>query len=272
MKPVIFDGTASDSHFTSEVVKLDLSLSSTLNWEISPPKKRVFWELDLGLFDRLAFPLTSESQLKTLGLGLQHFSDTLLKKHETDGVFLWRGSLNFEGAAPFDSPFDRRDVVLDFVEQLSYFLPEETPVYLLLDARDVADPLQQMLLADPGKRGRVGFALRGMRVPTRDMIWQESFSGSAATGYIGTKAMTFSDEPKRALFLPQELKEPKQLLALYERLEKEKIPYRLVGEESFTGEWDGLDELFVIESELSPLARRKLKAFEAAAGVVKNIG
>jgi len=271
MKPLIFDGVGAKAPFTSECVKLDLTLSSTLKWNPVVTAEKVFWELDLGLFDRLAFDLTSESQVRTLGLGLQHFADTLLKSHPTEGVSLWRGTLDFQKSTYHESPYERRDVVLDFVEQLSYFLPEELPVYILLDARQVTDPIQQMLLADPGKRGRVGFALRGMRVPTRDLIWEESFCMVEPLGYIGTGTLEFGSEVRRALFLPKEVSDLDSLRELYELLEREQVPYRLVGEESFTGEWDGLDELFVKREMLSKQALRKLAAFEAAGGVVLDV-
>lgn len=212
--------------------------------------------------------MTSEQQVRTLGLGLQHFAEKLLPRYPTVGASFWRGTLDFQTPLPFQSPFERRDVILDFVEQLSYFLPEELPLFLLLDARKIQDPLEQILLLDPGKRGRVGFAVRGALVSSRDFIWEESGALIDAAGYIGRGEARFNEPSRRALLLPNNVQDLSALKALYERLEQEKISYRLVSEETLTGDWDGLDELFVLKGDLSPLAKRKLAAFEAAGGVV----
>lgn len=58
---------------------------------------RIFWEIDLGLFDLLEQPLSNRTQFLSLGLSLEHFLKTLWKEFQSHsvGLCIYRGTADF---------------------------------------------------------------------------------------------------------------------------------------------------------------------------------
>lgn len=91
--------------FNAVKIALDGSLKSDLKWEkqrkmaVEYIKKgyKVFWEIQLGLFDSLEKPLSDQSQFLSLCLSLEHFRDTFWKEFQKDsvGLCLYRGSADY---------------------------------------------------------------------------------------------------------------------------------------------------------------------------------
>ena len=101
-----------DAHYLGEEVPpgfdavripLDGTLKADLSWENERQAAfayvqkgmRIFWEIDLGLFDRLKYPLENQTQFLSLCLSLEHFRDTLWTtfRAQTVGICLYRGPL-----------------------------------------------------------------------------------------------------------------------------------------------------------------------------------
>ena len=112
--PRIYDGDADEipEGFNAVRVELDGTAGADLNWKEAQNKAQravdkgywIFWNIDLGLFSRLALPLGNQGQYLTLGLSLDHFRSTLWKEFHgrTIGLGLYRGSLDFSEGFPWD--------------------------------------------------------------------------------------------------------------------------------------------------------------------------
>lgn len=94
-------------------ITLDGHADASLDWRtaIESAKKytnegyRLFWELNLGLFDGLSAPLFDQTQFMTLGLSIQHFRNTIWKEfHQYSiGISLYQGSIDFSKQFKWDS-------------------------------------------------------------------------------------------------------------------------------------------------------------------------
>lgn len=117
IKPaIIFDaaylGESVPPKFDAVCLKIDGTIRSNLSWakEIEVARRyveqglRLFWEIDLGLFDRLERPLSDQGQFQSLALSLEHFRDSVWKqfRHETIGLSIYRGNLDFSEGYPWD--------------------------------------------------------------------------------------------------------------------------------------------------------------------------
>lgn len=105
----IFDATycgeAVPEGFDAVRIKIDGSVKADLSWKKEREAAvayiqqglRLFWEIDLGIFDTISHPLDHRPQFLSLALSLDHFRDTLLKEfsQKTIGLCLYRGSPDF---------------------------------------------------------------------------------------------------------------------------------------------------------------------------------
>ncbi|MFI5343656.1 MAG: hypothetical protein ACHQUC_05480 [Chlamydiales bacterium] len=105
--PLVYEGT--DAHppagFNALTIRLDGSLRSDLNWKAAKEQAEkaiskgyaLFWDIDLGLFNRLTLPLMNQTQFLSLGLSLDHFRDTLWKDFGSHslGLSIYRGNADF---------------------------------------------------------------------------------------------------------------------------------------------------------------------------------
>lgn len=100
----IYDGWDEIPSWANAVcIPLDGRMSSDLNWtkqiqfarECSSTGIQILWDLDLGLFQSLQFPLKHQGQYRSLGLALEHFRNTIWSQFEnsTFGISLYRGNL-----------------------------------------------------------------------------------------------------------------------------------------------------------------------------------
>ena len=66
---------------------------------------RLFWEIDLGLWNKLEQPLSSTTQFMSLSLSLEHFRDTLWKefRDHSVGLCLFRGPIDFSQSLAWDA-------------------------------------------------------------------------------------------------------------------------------------------------------------------------
>lgn len=93
------------SDISASLITLDGRLKSNLDWQAAQEsaqiavqeEKKIFWQMDLGLFDDLAFPLTNQAQYLSLGLAIDHFCNTLGKEwvDHSLGLSVYCGSADF---------------------------------------------------------------------------------------------------------------------------------------------------------------------------------
>lgn len=93
-------------------IPLDGTMQGNLDW--SDAKKtasdyaakglKIFWDLDLGLFNRLTQPLAHQGQFQSLILALEHVRDTLWKefRRQTVGISIYRGCGDISREFPWD--------------------------------------------------------------------------------------------------------------------------------------------------------------------------
>lgn len=100
----IYEGSEEIPSWANAVcIDLDGKMKSDLNWskqiqfakECSSKGIQILWNMDLGLFDRLQFPLKHQGQYQSLGLALEHFRKAIWTQFEnsTFGISLYRGNL-----------------------------------------------------------------------------------------------------------------------------------------------------------------------------------
>ena len=110
------DGTASADLCWKEATEFALRSRSDL---------RIFWDLDLGLFNRLKRPLSDQTQFQTLCLSLEYFRDTLWKtfRDRTVGLCLYRGNVDFSQDYPWDEEqiVNLQDWVRDVIGDIGFF-------------------------------------------------------------------------------------------------------------------------------------------------------
>lgn len=105
------------SHCDTVVLTIDGSIKADLSWKhvrdaalaYTQRGLRIFWDLDLGLFDHLDQPLDNQSQFLSLRLSLDHFRDTLWQefRENTLGVCIYRGRVDFGSGAGYTGYWHR---------------------------------------------------------------------------------------------------------------------------------------------------------------------
>jgi hypothetical protein len=306
MTPIIYDGSLEDvsPDFNAVVIRLDGKTSSDLNWtprseEAVSKGLGILWEIDLGLFDRLSYPLDHETQLKTLSLALEHFYQSFWSKYQENsvGICLYRGSVDFSSRFPWDakqqesfelwldgrepgSQLQRlycRDVALEYLCLLIPYLPQTLDPYIFLDASVIENPLYLAQLLDNDRYERFKRAIKGSVVPHRETLWGGSPYSMDYQGFLGREVpkVDFGKAAAVGVYLPysesygEEFWE--EIHQALETLGNEQIVYRLVSEEQLVGDWDGLDYLIVSEQSVTPMSKRKFHGFCAAAGTIVTI-
>lgn len=114
--PRIFEGKWEEhipSGFDTVIISLDGRFQADLDWKKGREQAQkavekgysLMWNMQLGLFDELAQPLTNQTQFLALTLSLEYFRDSLWKefKDQTIGITLIRGNVDFSLGFPWNS-------------------------------------------------------------------------------------------------------------------------------------------------------------------------
>ena len=101
-----------NSASTLAFIQLNGHLQSDLDWQLARQAalkaidkgQSIFWQIDLGLFKHLNFPLTHQVQYLSLGVSLEHFCHTLGKEfvEHSIGLSIYNGSADFSTAFSWD--------------------------------------------------------------------------------------------------------------------------------------------------------------------------
>lgn len=106
--PCIYDALGNEKvhgSFNTVCLSLDACVQSDLSWEKVKQSARsyieeglfLFWNIDLGLFNQFAKPLSHSAQFQSLVYSLDYFQKTIWQEFSahTVGVSLYRGNIDF---------------------------------------------------------------------------------------------------------------------------------------------------------------------------------
>lgn len=297
--------------FNAVRIQLDGKVKSGLCWvqELSIAReyiklnKKIFWDLDLGLFKSLEHPLDHKAQFLSLCLSLEHFKNTVWKefRDHTVGLCIFRGSLDFskdyrwnenqeanlkdwlldhdineekiEGYKKIDPAFSDkslknlfcRDSCSEYLRLLADTLPDTIPVYIFLEAKSFYEPYEFAELIDKEKFSNFQVALKDSPYSSSEFTWNEtSLNVLMPEGITLGVCLSFTTILKS--HFKTELKSVIRNLCTSVKL------FRLIPILTLTNEWDGLDDLIVDAEMVDKQLFRKLQGFCAAGGRVVYLG
>jgi hypothetical protein len=317
--------------FNAVKITLDGRVKSSLDWRESQADAerflnqglKLFFDLNLGLFNSLHFSLSNQTQFQSLALSLEHFRDSFWKmfREDTLGLSLYRGTCDFSQGFPWEeatlanwigwlqdrfesihilntetgSEFERfeaidprlehqpqvqqlirlfcRDAAAEYLGLLADRLPDALPVFSMLDASAIVEPVHLAQLTTAERFDRLELAVRKADFPS-SFVWQE---GHPVSGFLGHK---FIEIPRRdvkvGVYLPSmDMVRPSHYQGLNQALKElisRQIPFKFVSESYLITEWDGLDYLIYVPSGLNSQGKRKLQGFCAAGGHAVSVG
>lgn len=271
--------------YNAVVIELDGRLTSDLNWEESLTSAEAFpavvWKLNLGL-DIASFTFSDELPFRSFQLALSHFNEMVWPrfKEKTMGLIIYEGDADLEETFVWNEVLKESyeestypsmrlfclSTLSEYLHQLIATLPDELLIFAQFDASSVTDPVEQAHLFSKDFFPHIIPAVKGGQLPQFGLRWQE---GKTRGGFIGSGPLpdVAPYETTCGFVLP----EAPDFGKVKEAIEKMMQPYRLIDELVLAESWDELEEIFVKEELLSPLGKRKLKAFEAAGGCVTNL-
>ncbi len=310
--PLIFDGGTEEKvppEFNTVRLPLDGSMKSDLSWNgaLEAAEKhranglKILWDVDLGLFSRLALPISDETQFRALKISLTHFCDHVWERFADDtlGICVYRGNADFSRRFPWNEKQREffaqwklehdlqreansvrveqlycRDTVAEYLHSLVAGLPGNLQVFLVLDTSTLTEDYAALELVHREVFDGFYPIIKGILAPQMGMSWDSSLS---PLGALTRKASSCppQQEPILALCLPSPdamLKETdaQQIAHVMETLSKGS--FRIVSEAFLPSEWHGLDYLIVAGSSVSSEMFRRLQGFCAAGGTVVTYG
>lgn len=265
-------------NFNAVKITIDGRADGSLNWKLARTAalnavgqgKKILWNLDLGLPNRLQAPITDQTQFLTLGLSLDHFRDTLWKELQTHtiGLCLYEGNVDFKFGVVEESLFFSRNAIAEYLDLLAQRVPDIIPLFVMFDTTSIE---KRFLLTELISKESFH---RFQRFVTDGVVPARCITGKQL-GYIAKSPKSFEQETASigicipALESNGNFQEFEQAL---EHIIKNKKSYRFIPESSLTTEWDGLDYLLVKSDCVSVQGLRKLKGFCAAGGEVLTLG
>lgn len=263
-----------------ELISLDAHLKSNLDWNRSidlankalDEGKKILWDLDFGLFDRLQYPLENQQQFLSLRLAIEHFENVIWNKFSNAslGVCLYRGRLDYIEAISSETI---KEWALERFDNLKTHSFGVDRFMQSLYCRDVALDYMKQLAAN-------------FPFGVNNYIFSENPLEMSSAEY----AIFFNEEIYRPLILvmderiasnrysnigiclpPVNCYSPQSIGLLDQAVKQLSIKgshYRFIPEESLITSIAGLDELYVAPSTLSSQGNRRLQGFCAAGGIV----
>jgi hypothetical protein len=249
--------------FHAIAIRLDGGLKSRLEWKqdleaarrMAAKKYRLFWCLDLGLFEEADVQSQEDRRLEALKRSVEHFETEVWQQFQeaSIGVSLYQGSCSLS------------EIQVETLEALSAHLPGEAEPFLLLDGSHLSDPIEMARSLSKERFPHFTLAVRGVDLPLQEYGWETS---SGEKGFIGTRLVEEpSKNPSVGICLPASGSSP-FLYDAINRLKEMGKEFRIIPESLITVEWQGLDYLIVDAGSLSSQTIRKLMGFCAAGGTV----
>ncbi len=201
-----------------------------------------------------------------------HFTQEVFPKikETTLGVLLYQGSYSFDQpltsdeeekyadfclehpSTAFQLPLFRANLLAEYLHRLIAFFPDDLPVFAFFDVSNITSPTLAAKLLSSCRFKHIHLVVTGSQVP------------------IG---ITTGDQTpaKLGVCLPQDAACTQEVFSHLDQLflELREQEYRILSEELLAEEWNGIDELCVLQNTLSSKGKRLLAGFEAAGGIVK---
>lgn len=283
-------------------IRLDARMEAHLEWVAErgvaqryvAQGNKLEWDIELGLYSCLHFPLHNETQYLSLKLALEHFCDTLWNEFEehTKAVCLYRGDADFSPTFHWDDTQ---------IKSLQKWM-EEGFVDIDTLQKEVNIRVSNFSDLHPShflntEEGHQLIRLFCAQVMSEYMVMLSGSLPEALTPSVELDATNVSDAIHRAQLLSKERyphfafseenlanvgvcmlpltcyrpSQYKELRTAVQELQKREIPFKFVPESMLTTEWDGLDYLIVNPAVVTPLAKRMLQGFCAAGGTVVSL-
>lgn len=290
--------------FNVVTIELNLRQHSNLDWELQKSKaleyvKRGFfiiWDLEMGLFEGLSFPLSDEMQLLSFQMALDHFKNKIWAefKEYTFGIVLYKGSLDFQlrwtseeevlfqewlqGKESSDTRrrLFKRDICVDYFHLLLANLPDELFAFLLFQLPPSIDDGEFLRLTSKEYFSHFHLCFQGVNpfpFCRPFLAWGEEFQSDVG-GFFQNVPLNnppSRQKSKKALLLPPSSIQYDESWQEVKKELKKQISFRVIEIPFLTEEWDGLDKLIVFPSALEPQGKRKIAGFLAAGGEVIEI-
>lgn len=253
---------------------LEWGLTLKLAEQVAYSGKYLFWNIDLGLSAYRFIP-EDTAAFFSFSLALEEFTKKVwpVFAEQTLGASIYCGKFhphfNFPPSHWELDPLSAADALSDYLHRLASFLPEEVIAFAQFDVSEIHSYaiLAQFLSKERFKY--LQLALQGAKIPFVGLCWND---GYAAQGWIGQKAAENISLPaaiSTGVYLPND---SHMSFCLFEQLLvhliHEQKPFRILAEDKLTQEWDGLEDLIVIENCISVQGKRKLQGFAAAGGQI----
>jgi hypothetical protein len=294
--------------FNAIKIKLEGGPKSDLDWGIAKDTAqkwvdqglKIFWELDLGLGGGLSYPLSHVSQFLTLKLAIEHFCVEIWETFHksTVGIALYRGEIDFAPTFQWNEEQLRlfenwkkenisiqnvkedllarlycRDAIEEYIELLGGHLPENLPVYLLLNISTINSFPEIAYLLKGSRFFDLQRAVRGENLPSKEFAWEK---GRSYIGFIGRDLSNWEKiaAPICGVCISTIYSDLSalRLQEIFYALNQHHVNYRMVSEELLSRQWEGLDYLVVSSEIVTSQGYRQLKGFCAAGGTVLRLG
>lgn len=293
---IIFDAVGIENipvGFNAVRIILDGTLQSDLNWKPAilaaehylTLNLKLFWEIDFGLFDRIAFDLNNSGPFNTLKLSLEHFQQTIWNHYSSHsiGLCLYRGTADFATCVKQNDIFEDADVTAyhtlgaEYLHLLSSSVSNAVPCYVLLDAHSITSPFLLSQMFNKKFFPRIHLSVKNGQGLIGELSWDNT-TWDQQRYPLGTLSRTLPKQSDKepaliGICLP-ELSE-KANVPLFEKvfkhLEQSNIPYKIVSESTLNVEWDNLEKIVVQTDILTSQGTRMLNGFLAAGGLITDI-
>jgi hypothetical protein len=300
--PLIYTGPQEPtSHFNVVVLALNMSQNSNLDWKIQKSKAQeyvekgflILWDLEMGLFQDLTYPLSDEMQLLSFQRALEHFKKEIFEefKDHTFGVILYKGSLDFqikwtseedelfekwlEGKESLDQRkrLFKRDYCVDYLNLLLADLPDSLFPFLLFKVPSAIDEVEFLRLTSKEHFSHFQLGIKGTNsfpYARPFLTWESSFQSYLGGFYetITPPALLPRKHLNTALLLPPSSPHYDEAWEDVRTELKKTVLFRAIEIPFLTEEWDLLDTLIIFPKALDVQARRKVAGFAAAGGSV----
>lgn len=266
--------------FTSATVHLDLTPNSNLDWKsaVDSAQKlisqgyKIIFDLDFGLFQEGWKGFTHQGYFQSSVFAMAHFSNTILPQFEESVIAVI--------VAKLDLPFSKLDLKtceegeskseLAYANMTAHYLTllcEELPYtltrILLISSDKVSDPLlfSQCVIND--YFDEFWLAIASSASYCKWGVWQQGIGNS---GFIGRTPPQEAPQPTTALLFSTAAHEQNGFIQGIHYLTEQNRPYKIIYEEAFTQEWQGIDTLIVTTKTASQATKRAIDGFRAAGG------
>lgn len=170
-----------------------------------------------------------------------------------------------------------RNAVVEYLDLLRNYLPDELSTYILIDTSSVTDPFQIVQLLDKEGVSRLHLGMTESILPITALtcakehnvlssISRDIHSGNEIS--IPSISVGISI-PSLEMCKSIDFKVTQEAI---NKLLQSKIAFRIISEVKLTTEWDGLDYLLVDSKHVTHQEKRKLQGFCAAGGTIVTLG